>query len=67
MHGKQNIKNILTISASTDKTLFIYFLDSDKNKLSVFQGIKYDSSTDQEEVIFNGTSLLYKFSGWNSR
>jgi hypothetical protein len=55
-----------TISASTDKTLLIYFLDLDKYTFSVFQGMKYDSSTDQEEVIFNGT-FLYKFSGWNSR
>jgi len=67
MHGQQNIKNILTISASTDKILLIYFLDSDKNKLSVFQDTKYDSSIDQEDVISNGTSFLYKFSGWNSR
>jgi len=47
--------------------LLIYFLDVDKNTLSVLQGIKYDFSTDQEEVIFNGTSFIYKSSGWNSR
>ena len=67
MHCQQNIKNILTISASTDKTLLIYFLDSDKNTLSVFQDTKHDLSTDQEDAIFNGTSFPHKLSGWNSR
>jgi len=67
MHGQQNIKNVLTIYASTDKTWLIYFLDSDKSTLSVFQDTKYQSSTDHEDVIFNGTSFFYNFSGWNSR
>lgn len=32
----------------------------------LMQGIKYNSTTDQEDAILSGTSSLYRFSSWNS-